>query len=160
MILWGRSVSWLRQLQFRQSFFLDRQQEEFAEVMRWRNFDSMFLTHLSSRPAVAMDYAPRRPCKLGGAPVAGGFSSGLCSSDVRAVCLTNRCEGSGVQLTPEMIRAEFLSGKAPFCNSNLTPREPALPGRSETSRMGERVASRLEQLGVCGSVSPPGESCE
>ncbi|XP_056882980.1 cilia- and flagella-associated protein 221 isoform X2 [Takifugu flavidus] len=65
------------------------------------------------------------------------------------------CQGSAVQLTPEMIRAQFLRGEAPVSNSNrdngATGREQEklqteVSCRSELNQMGKQVMARLQQL--------------
>ncbi|TNN56071.1 Cilia- and flagella-associated protein 221 [Liparis tanakae] len=80
-----------------------------------------------------------------------------------------RCEGAGgVQLTPEMIRAEFLSAEALASNRNLTStttvrrqRELQVEAacRSECNQLGKRVTARLKRFGGTDGASP-GEDCE
>ncbi|KAM4560585.1 cilia- and flagella-associated protein 221 [Odontesthes bonariensis] len=131
--------------------------EAIAGVKKWKNFDAMFLNHLSNQPALTGDSAPRRsvdyntdilPLTVPPPPAALPDDPALLM-DTPAAC---RCEGSGVQLTPEMIRADFLSGEAPVANSNLTAgvtarhqREMEVTHRPEISKMGQRVTARLEQ---------------
>ncbi|KAM3857076.1 cilia- and flagella-associated protein 221 [Diretmus argenteus] len=79
-------------------------------------------------------------------------------------------EDSGIQLTPEMIRAEFLSGKASPSNSNLTTgmtarlqreRQVEETYRSDINQMGKRVMAKLKQLRATERTSPsPGEDYE
>ncbi|XP_056882988.1 cilia- and flagella-associated protein 221-like isoform X3 [Takifugu flavidus] len=68
---------------------------------------------------------------------------------------TARCQGSAVQLTPEMIRAQFLRGEAPVSNSNrdngATGRQrmvlqSEVACRTERNQMGKQVMARLQQL--------------
>ncbi|XP_029696587.1 cilia- and flagella-associated protein 221-like isoform X3 [Takifugu rubripes] len=65
------------------------------------------------------------------------------------------CQGSAVQLTPEMIRAQFLRGEAPVSNSNrdngATGRQrmvlqSEVACRTERNQMGKQVMARLQQL--------------
>ncbi|KAF0046220.1 hypothetical protein F2P81_002749 [Scophthalmus maximus] len=81
-------------------------------VMTWKNFDSIALNCVSKQPALTSGCAPRR------------------------------CPDAGVQLTPEMIRAEFLSGEALVATSNLaggaTARKTAPPSGLIRSKGRER----------------------
>ncbi|KAA8579571.1 hypothetical protein FQN60_006664 [Etheostoma spectabile] len=84
--------------------------------------------------------------------------------DDLAPLMDNTWEGSGVQLSPEMIRAEFLHGEALVSNSNLTRAmtvcrcqrdlQMEVTYRSEFNQMGKRVMTRLKQLGITDSTSP------
>uniref|UniRef100_A0A3P9I772 Uncharacterized protein n=1 Tax=Oryzias latipes TaxID=8090 RepID=A0A3P9I772_ORYLA len=141
---------------------------ELQKVMMWQNFDSKLLNDLSSQPALSSASAPRRSIdyntdilRLAAPPPLPALPDDL-------VPLTDTpCEGSGVQLTPEMIRAEFLSGKALVSNSNLTAgltareRHAEETRRSEISQMGRRVMARLKELQVTGrETHSPAEECE
>ncbi|KAM4710736.1 cilia- and flagella-associated protein 221 isoform 1-T2 [Anableps anableps] len=69
--------------------------------------------------------------------------------DDRQPLTESPCEGPGVQLTPEMIRAEFLLGKAPVSNSNPTTGTRArleVTHRSDINQMQTRLMARLKQL--------------
>ncbi|XP_076008549.1 cilia- and flagella-associated protein 221 [Genypterus blacodes] len=70
-------------------------------------------------------------------------------------------EGSGVQLTPEMIRAQFLSGEALCSNPKRQQRENQTEAncRSESRQMGKKVMAKLKRFGVGQRTSPP-EDCE
>ncbi|XP_044044430.1 cilia- and flagella-associated protein 221 isoform X2 [Siniperca chuatsi] len=150
--------------------FLDRK-EVITGLMTWKNFDSITSRCLSNQPALTSDCALRRsvdystdilpltapPPLLTGPP------------DDLAPLMDKPCEGSGVQLTPEMIRAEFLSGEALVSNSNLTrgtaarhQRELQMEAtyRSEFNQMGKRVMTRLKQLGVTDRTSHSPDDCE
>uniref|UniRef100_A0A3P9LAG1 Cep192-like domain-containing protein n=1 Tax=Oryzias latipes TaxID=8090 RepID=A0A3P9LAG1_ORYLA len=141
---------------------------ELQKVMTWQNFDSKLLNDLSSQPALSSASAPRRSIdyntdilRLAAPPPLPALPDDL-------VPLTDTpCDGSGVLLTPEMIRAEFLSGKALVSNSNLiaglTARERHAEEtrRSEISQMGRRVMARLKELQVTGrETHSPAEECE
>ncbi|XP_070787047.1 cilia- and flagella-associated protein 221 [Enoplosus armatus] len=151
---------------------LDRK-EVITGLMTWKNFDVTTLNCLSSQPALTSDCALRRsvdystdilpltappPLPLTGLP------------DDLPPLMDKPCEGSEVQLTPEMIRAEFLSGEALVSNRNLTRGTTARQQkelqmeaiyRSEFNQMGKRVMTRLKQLGVTDRTSPsPGADCE
>ncbi|XP_027147163.1 cilia- and flagella-associated protein 221 isoform X3 [Larimichthys crocea] len=93
--------------------------EVITGVMTWKNFITSKCW--ASQPAITSDCAMRRsvdystdtlpltaPPPLGGPP------------DDLAPLMEKLCESSGVQLTPEMIRAQFLSGDALVSNSNLS----------------------------------------
>ncbi|XP_037617594.1 cilia- and flagella-associated protein 221 isoform X1 [Sebastes umbrosus] len=136
-------------------------------LMTWKDFGSITSKCLSNQPALNSDCYPRRsvdystdilplaaPPPLTGPP------------DDLPPLMDEPCEGSGVQLTPEIIRAEFLSGEALVSNGNLTRGTAArhqkelqmeATYRSELNQMGKRVTTRLKQLGVTDIT--PGEDC-
>ncbi|KAK2856878.1 hypothetical protein Q5P01_005613 [Channa striata] len=134
--------------------FLNRK-EVIEGVMEWKNFDSVTLNWLSNQPALTIDSALLRsvdystdvlPLKT--PPPLTGLPEDLAS-------LTDKsCKSSGVQLTPEMIRAEFLSVEPLVSNSNVATgmtarhlRELQMEThRSEPNQMGKRVMTRLKQL--------------
>ncbi|XP_070711423.1 cilia- and flagella-associated protein 221 [Pempheris klunzingeri] len=145
--------------------------EVITGLMTWKNFDSITSNCLSNRPALPRDCALRRsvdystdvlpleaPPPLAGPP------------DDLPPLMEKACEGSGVHLTPGMIRAEFLSGEALVSNSNLTIGTPVrhqrelqmeATYRSEFNQMGKRVMTRLKQLGATDRTShSPEENCE
>ncbi|XP_042369202.1 cilia- and flagella-associated protein 221 isoform X2 [Plectropomus leopardus] len=147
-----------------QKKFLNRK-EVIPGLMTWKDFDSITSKHLSSQPALPSDCAVRRsvdystdtlpltapPTALSGPP------------DDLPPLMDKPCESSGVQLTPEIIRAEFLSGKALVSKSNLTrgmtvrhQRELQMEATysSQFNQMGKRVTTRLKQLGVTDRTSP------
>ncbi|KAM7375161.1 hypothetical protein PAMA_014307 [Pampus argenteus] len=150
------------QTQHTQKKFLDRK-GVIKGVMTWMNFDSITLNCLSNQAAVTSDFALRRsvdystdilpltaPPRLTGPP-----------DDLPAPS-DKLCEGSDVQLTPEMIRAEFLCGEALTSNSNLTTGATARHQRerqmeatytSEFNQMGKRVMAKLKQLGATDRTS-------
>lgn len=140
-------------------------------VMKWKNFDSITLSCLAKLPALTSDCVPRRfvDYSTDTLPLAAPPPLAAVPDDM-APLMDTMCEGSGVQLTPEMIRAEFLSGEALVSNSNLTRgftarhrREHRMEAtyRSEFNQMGKRVMTRLQQLGVSERPShSPGEDCE
>ncbi|XP_038573991.1 cilia- and flagella-associated protein 221 [Micropterus salmoides] len=150
--------------------FLDRK-EVITGLMTWKNFDLITSNCLSNQPPLTSDCALRRsvdystdilpltaPPPLTGPP------------DDLAPLMDKVCEGSGVQLTPAMIRAEFLSGKTLASSGNLTrgttarhQRELQMEAtyRSEFNQMGKRVMTRLKQLGFPDKTShSPGDDCE
>ncbi|XP_070814018.1 cilia- and flagella-associated protein 221 [Chaetodon trifascialis] len=150
-----------------QKKFLDRK-EVIRGLMTWKNFDSVTLNCLSNQPVPTSDCAVRRSVDystnllpLIAPPPLTGPPDGL------APVMDKPCEGSGVQLTPEMIRAQFLSGEALVSNRNLTrethPSELQMEAtyKYEFNQMGERVMSRLKRLGAADRTSPPpAEDCE
>ncbi|KAL6115391.1 cfap221 [Pungitius sinensis] len=141
--------------------------EVIAGLMTWKNFYPPTWKFLSKRPALTSECAPLRsinystdtlpltaPLPLPGPP------------DDLLPLVDTRAEGSGVQLTPEMIRAEFLSAEALVSNSNLTSgttvrhqRELQLEATymSDLNQMGKRVMARLKHYGVTDTL---GEECE
>ncbi|XP_072225663.1 cilia- and flagella-associated protein 221 [Leuresthes tenuis] len=141
--------------------------EAIAGVMKWKSFDTMFLNHLNNQPAPTGVSAPHRSVDYNTdiLPLTAAALPGDAASLMDTPPPVCGCDGSGVQLTPEMIRAEFLSGKAPVANGNLAAgvtarhqREMEVTHRPEISQMGKRVTARLEQL---GRTSPsPGDDCE
>nr|XP_020447734.1 cilia- and flagella-associated protein 221-like [Monopterus albus] len=150
--------------------FLDRK-EVIKGVMTWKDFDSITQNCLSTQPALPNDCALRRSVDYSTdiLPLtAPPFLTAL-PDDLKL--LTDKlCEGLGVQLTPEMIRAEFLAGEALVSNSNLTTGMTARHQRehqmettywSEFNQMGKRVMTRLKQLGVTdGCLHSPEEDNE
>ncbi|XP_062301465.1 cilia- and flagella-associated protein 221 [Scomber scombrus] len=156
------------QTQHTQRKFLDRK-GVIKGVMTWTNFDSVALNCLSKQPTLTSDFAPRRsvdystdilpltaPPPLTGPP------------DDLTAPTDKPCEGSGVQLTPEMIRAEFLSAEVLVSNSNTgvtarhqRERQIEATYTSEFSQMEKRVMGKLKRLGVNKRTShPPGEDLE
>ncbi|TDG96168.1 hypothetical protein EPR50_G00237020 [Perca flavescens] len=142
--------------------------EVITGIMTWKDFDLITSKCLSNQPALTSDCAPRRSVDYSTdiLPPPPPLTS---PPDDMAPLMDNLWEGSGVQLTPEIIRAEFLSGEALVSNGNLTramrvcrhQRELQMEAtyRSEFNQMGKRVMTRLKQLGVTHSTSP-GEDCE
>ncbi|XP_054479993.1 cilia- and flagella-associated protein 221 [Anoplopoma fimbria] len=138
-------------------------------LMTWRDFDSLTSKCLSNQPALTSDCAPRRsvdyctdtlpltaPPPLTGPP------------DDLPPLMDKTFEGSGLQLTPEIIGAEFLSAEALVSNSNLTSKTTVRHQRelqveatytSELNQMGKRVMARLKHFEITDRNSP-GEDCE
>ncbi|XP_049919028.1 cilia- and flagella-associated protein 221 isoform X2 [Epinephelus moara] len=147
-----------------QKKFLDRK-EVIPGVMTWKEFDSITWKCLSNQPALPSDCALRRsvdystdtlPLTAPPPPLSG-------PPDDLPPLMDKPCESSGVQLTPEIIRAEFLSERALVSNSNLTrgmtvrhQRELQTEAsyRSEFNQMGRSVITRLKSLGVSDRTSP------
>ncbi|KAM8903558.1 cilia- and flagella-associated protein 221 isoform 2-T3 [Spinachia spinachia] len=143
--------------------------EVIAGLMTWKNFDSPTWKFLSKRPALTTGCAPLRsinystdtlpltaPPPLPGPP------------DYMPPLSDKQSQRSGVQLTPEMIRAEFLSAEALVSNSNLTSRTTVRHQRelqleatymSELNQMGKRVMARLKHYGVT-DITTAEEDCE
>ncbi|XP_047432471.1 cilia- and flagella-associated protein 221 [Mugil cephalus] len=138
------------------------------EVMTWKNFDSVIFNVLSSLPALTSDCIPRRSVDYNTdilplaapSPIAG-------LPDDQTPPMDTQCEGAGVHLTPEMIRAEFLSGEALPSYSDLTSvtavthqreRQIEAAYRSEYDQMGKRVMARLKQFEL--SDATPSQSPE
>ncbi|RVE75322.1 hypothetical protein OJAV_G00015970 [Oryzias javanicus] len=148
---------------FKQKRFLNYK-KELEKVMLWQNFDSKLLKGLSSQPALSGDGAPRRSIDYNTDILLPAAPPPLPSLPDDLVPLTDTpCDGSGVQLTPEMIRAEFLSGKALVSNSNLTAGPTARERHAEETRGSElgRVMARLKELQVTGGEThSPAEECE
>uniref|UniRef100_A0A3P8T2G8 Cilia and flagella associated protein 221 n=1 Tax=Amphiprion percula TaxID=161767 RepID=A0A3P8T2G8_AMPPE len=140
-------------------------------VMKWKKFDSITLRCLSKQPALTNDCVPCRFVDYSTdiLPLAAPPPLANLPDDISPLMDTT-CQGSGVQLTPEMIRAEFLSGEALVSNSNLTTgftprhrREHQMEAtyRSEFNQMGKRVVTRLKQLELSERTShSPGEDYE
>ncbi|XP_029302570.1 cilia- and flagella-associated protein 221 [Cottoperca gobio] len=143
---------------------LDRK-EVITGLMTWKDFDSITAKCLSNQPAPPGDCALRRSVDYSTdilpltapPPLLTGPSN-----DVPPL-MDKACEGSGVQLTPEIIRAVFLSGEALVSNVNLSrgtavrhQRELQMEAtyRSDFNQMGKRVMKRLKQLGVADRTSP------
>uniref|UniRef100_UPI003AAC5FD2 cilia- and flagella-associated protein 221 n=1 Tax=Centroberyx gerrardi TaxID=166262 RepID=UPI003AAC5FD2 len=153
-----------------QKKFLDRK-EVIKGVMTWKNFDSVTLNCLSNQPTLTSDWAPRRSVDYSADILPLTAPPPLASlPDDLAGLVDKPSEESGVQLTPEMIRAEFLSGEALLSNSNLNTgmtarqqRECQMEAtyRSEVNQMGKRVMAELKQLRAMDRTPPsPGEDCE
>ncbi|XP_068575700.1 cilia- and flagella-associated protein 221 [Cebidichthys violaceus] len=130
--------------------------EVIAGLMMWKDFDLFTSKCLSNQPALTSDCAPRRSVDYSTdtlpltapPPLAGPLE------DLPPL-MDKLCEGSGVQLTPEIIRAEFS-------NSNLTSRTTVRHQRElqmEFNQMGKRVMARLRHFGDA-DTSSPGEDCE
>ncbi|XP_047195157.1 cilia- and flagella-associated protein 221 [Hippoglossus stenolepis] len=100
-----------------QKDLLDRK-EVIKGIMTWKNFDPMALKFLSDHPAPPssrrlVDYNTDilplpAPPPLTALP------------DDLTPLMDKPCDDSGVQLTPEMIRAQFLPGEAPVSHGNPT----------------------------------------
>ncbi|XP_073318608.1 cilia- and flagella-associated protein 221 [Pagrus major] len=153
-----------------QKRFLDRK-AVITGLMTRKNFDSISSYRLSNQPVLSSDCAVRRsvdystdilpltaPPPLTGPP-----------HDLPPL-MDTPCEGSGVQLTTEMIRAQFLSGGTLVSNSNVTTETTARHQRelqmeatysSEFNQLGQRVMSRLKEVGATdGPSHSPAEDCE
>ncbi|XP_059183689.1 cilia- and flagella-associated protein 221 isoform X2 [Centropristis striata] len=146
--------------------FLDPK-EVIPGLMIWKDFGSITPKCLSKHPALTWDSAPRRsvdyntdilplsaPPPLHGPP------------DDLPPLMDQPCDGSRIQLTPEMIRAVFLSGEVSKTSLSrgaaaMQQRELQLEAtyRSEFNQVGQRVMRRLQRLGVTGTTSP-GKDCE
>ncbi|AWO95594.1 putative primary ciliary dyskinesia protein 1 [Scophthalmus maximus] len=142
--------------------FLDRK-EVIKGVMTWKNFDSIALNCVSKQPALTSGCAPRRSVDYSPdiLPLSAPPPLTRLPDDLTPL-MDKACPDSGVQLTPEMIRAEFLSGEALVATSNLaggaTARHRAelqteATHRCEFNQMGRRVATRLQQLGITEDAS-------
>ncbi|MEQ2309778.1 hypothetical protein AMECASPLE_002045 [Ameca splendens] len=117
-------------------------------ITKQRNPDSVSL--LSESVPLATNSSPRRfvdyntdILPLSAPPLLAALPDGL------PPLTESPCEGPGVQLTPEIIRAEFLLKKAPVSNSNLTAGIRArleVTHRSEINQMQRRMMARLKQL--------------
>ncbi|KAM3585207.1 uncharacterized protein V6R79_010217 [Siganus canaliculatus] len=145
--------------------FLDRK-ELIPGVMTWKNFNSITSDCLSKQPSLPRDRAVCRfvdysadtlplsaPPPLLGPP------------DDLPPLMEEPCDGPRLQLTPQMIKAVFLSGEA-LVSRGMTARhqrelQTEATYRSEINRMGKRVMSRLKQLGAApGPSRAPSEDCE
>ncbi|XP_071320314.1 cilia- and flagella-associated protein 221 isoform X2 [Trachinotus anak] len=153
-----------------QKKFLDRR-EVIKGIMTWKNFDSITSNCLSNQPSLTSDCALRRSVDYSTDILPLTAPPPLTSlPDALTPLMDKPSEGSGVRLTPEMIRAEFLSREPLVSNSNLTTgtttrhlRELQVEAtyRSEFNQMGRRVITRLKQLGVANRTShSPGEDCK
>ncbi|XP_056286795.1 cilia- and flagella-associated protein 221 isoform X2 [Pseudoliparis swirei] len=149
--------------------FMDHK-EVITGIMTWKDFDSLASKCPSSQPASTGDWAPRRCVDYSTDTLPLAAPPPLTGPPDDPPPLTDKpCEGAGgVQLTPEMIRAEFLSAEALVSNSNLTStttvrrrRELQVEAacRSECNQLGKRVTARLKHFGVTDGASP-GEDCE
>ncbi|XP_034557176.1 cilia- and flagella-associated protein 221 [Notolabrus celidotus] len=103
----------------RKQTFLDR--EESVQVLKtWNNFSPDTLNCLSNRSELNCDCVLRRSVGCSttllqeAPPPPMGSPGGSCP------LMHEVWKGSRVQLTPEMVRAEFLSGKALVLGSNFT----------------------------------------
>ncbi|XP_026219419.1 cilia- and flagella-associated protein 221 [Anabas testudineus] len=148
---------------------LQDRKEVIKGVMTWKNFDSITLNCLSNQPALTTDCALHRSVDYS-TDILPLTAPPLLSAlpDDMASLMDKPCEVPRVHLTPEMIRAEFLTGEALVSNSSFTTgmtskhlRELQLEEthRSEFNQMGKRVMSRLKQLGVTDRTSS-GEDSE
>ncbi|XP_029927489.1 cilia- and flagella-associated protein 221 isoform X2 [Myripristis murdjan] len=151
-----------------QKKFLDRK-EVIKGVMTWKNFDSVTLNCLTNLPTLTSDWAPRRSIDystdiipLTAPPPLVGLPDDLAGQ-------VDKASGdSGVQLTPEMIRAEFLSAEGLLSNQSLNrgvttrqQRESQMEEtyRSEINQMGKKVIAKLKQLKAMDTTSPsPGDN--
>ncbi|XP_075951224.1 cilia- and flagella-associated protein 221 [Anarhichas minor] len=125
-------------------------------LMTWKDFDSLTSKCLSNQPALTSDCASRRSVDYSTDTLPLTAPPPLTGPPEDLPPLTDKpCEGSGVQLTPEIIRAEFS-------NSNLTSRTTVRHQRElqmEFNQMGKRVMARLKHFRVTDTTSP-GEDCE
>ncbi|XP_034054666.1 cilia- and flagella-associated protein 221 isoform X1 [Gymnodraco acuticeps] len=138
---------------------LDRK-EGIAGFMTWKDLDSITSKGLSSQPSPSSDFAHRRSvdCSTDTLPLKTPPLRG--PPDDLPPLTDPPCEG--VQLTTEIIRAQFLSEQALVSNSNLSKGTAARHQRevqteathsSQFNRMGGRVMSRLKQLEVTDAAS-------
>ncbi|KAM8722681.1 cilia- and flagella-associated protein 221 [Acanthopagrus schlegelii] len=153
-----------------QKKFLDRK-EVITGLMTQKNFDCITCYRLSNQPVLSSDCAMHRSVD---------YSTDILPLTAPPLLtgpphdppppMDTPCEDSGVQLTPEMIRAQFLAEESLVSNSNVTRETTARHQRelqmeatysSEFNHLGQRVMSRLKQLGVTEGTSPsPVEDCE
>ncbi|KAM9836022.1 cilia- and flagella-associated protein 221 [Aulostomus maculatus] len=139
--------------------FLDRK-ELIKGVMTWKNFSSITSNCLSKLAGLSSDVGQRRcidystdilPLTTPAAVTA--------PPDDLAAPIGQQCDGAGVQLTPQMIRAEFLSRESLVTNSNRATGETGRHQRMEATltsqfnQMGRRVMGRLKLLGVTAGAS-------
>uniref|UniRef100_UPI0037E83F04 cilia- and flagella-associated protein 221 n=1 Tax=Semicossyphus pulcher TaxID=241346 RepID=UPI0037E83F04 len=144
---------------------LDRQ-EVIRGLITWKNFDLIASYSLSNKPAHKSDRAPHRSVAYNTdiltepPPPLTGPQDDLDPLKDEPYPI--------VQLTPEMIKAEFLPGKALVSKGNLTSgrhrgeRQAEASHRSEFNQMGRRVMTRLKQLvatdrnseEACGKTTP------
>ncbi|XP_010767850.1 cilia- and flagella-associated protein 221-like [Notothenia coriiceps] len=138
---------------------LDRK-EGLAGFMTWKDLDSITSKFLSSHPSPSSDFAHRRSvdCSTDTLPLKTPPLRG--PPDDLPPLMDPPCEG--VQLTTEIIRAQFLSEQALVSNSNLSKGTAARHQReiqteathsSQFNQMGGRVMSRLKQLEVTDAAS-------
>ncbi|XP_056882986.1 cilia- and flagella-associated protein 221-like isoform X2 [Takifugu flavidus] len=141
---------------------LAKQKDVIVGLMTWKNFDWITLNCLSMRPAATNNVlrSPQNPPRM-----SVDSSTDLLPSmtpppltappDDLLPTADTACQGSAVQLTPEMIRAQFLRGEAPVSNSNrdngATGRQrmvlqSEVACRTERNQMGKQVMARLQQL--------------
>ncbi|KAF7666584.1 hypothetical protein LDENG_00098890 [Lucifuga dentata] len=143
--------------------FLDRK-EVIKGVMTWKNFDTITLNCLSNQRAVTSNSVLRRSVDyntdilpLSAPPPLTGLPDDLAR-------LTDKsCEGSGVQLTAEMIRAEFLPEEAFVSKSKRQQRESQMEAncRSASGQTGKRVMAKTKHFrGSQRTSCSPREDCE
>ncbi|XP_063733661.1 cilia- and flagella-associated protein 221 isoform X2 [Eleginops maclovinus] len=135
--------------------------EVISGLMTWKDFHSITSKFLSSQPSPSCDFSLHRTVDystdtlpLTAPPPLRG------PADQLPPLMDPPCEG--VQLTPEIVRAQFLSGEAVVSNSNLRKdtavrhqreRQTEATHRAQFNRMGGRVMSRLKQLEVTETPS-------
>ncbi|KAG7502887.1 hypothetical protein JOB18_028203 [Solea senegalensis] len=134
-------------------------------VMTWKDFDSLTFKCLSDKPGlITAGWSRSVDYNTDVLPLTGPCPLSAPLDDVSTL-MDKECEGSGVQLTPAMIRAQFLPGDALVSRSN---RAAGAAGRQQTevrveaasrrvfNQMGRRVTARLKQLGAAnGAAHPP-----
>ncbi|XP_029025636.2 cilia- and flagella-associated protein 221 [Betta splendens] len=130
--------------------------EAFKGVMLWKDFGSVALKCLSKQPALNSDCAPSRSVNYSTdiLPLSAPPPLTALPDDMSSL-MDQPCEAPRVRLTPEMIRAEFLTGEALVSNSStgvtarhLREHQMEETYRSEVNQMAKGVMSRLKQLGV------------
>ncbi|XP_056882979.1 cilia- and flagella-associated protein 221 isoform X1 [Takifugu flavidus] len=127
----------------------------------WKSFDWITLNCLSMRPAATNNVLGSQQNPLRSVDSSTDLLPSMTPPPLTAPpddllpTADTACQGSAVQLTPEMIRAQFLRGEAPVSNSNrdngATGREQEklqteVSCRSELNQMGKQVMARLQQL--------------
>ncbi|XP_069377369.1 cilia- and flagella-associated protein 221 isoform X2 [Paralichthys olivaceus] len=146
-----------------QNELMDRK-EVIEGIMTWKNFDSMNFNCPSTGSCAlrrSVDYNTDILPLTGPPPL-------TALPDDLTPLMDKPCEYSGFQLTPEMIRAQFLSREALVSHGNLTAGATArhqrelqklATHRREFNQMGKRVMSRLERLRVTDGASHlPGDN--
>ncbi|KAF3706275.1 Cilia- and flagella-associated protein 221 [Channa argus] len=143
----GSTSAIKRNMPYTQKKFLDRK-EVIKGVMEWKNFDSVTLNFLSSHPTLTSDCAPLRSVDYNTDVLPLTTPPPLTAlPDDLASLMDKSCKSSGVQLTAEMIRAEFLSVEPLISNSNFATgmtanhlRELQMEEtcRSESNQMGKK----------------------
>ncbi|XP_068165730.1 cilia- and flagella-associated protein 221 [Antennarius striatus] len=122
-------------------------------LMTWKNFDLMASISLNNHPTPTRDSIILRSNNYSTDLLPLAAPSPLdAPSDDAASLKDEPCESSGVQLTPAMIRAQFLCGEAPVSPNDLTRgmtarrRGELHTDESESNQMGKRVMGRLKRL--------------
>ncbi|XP_053718299.1 cilia- and flagella-associated protein 221 isoform X2 [Synchiropus splendidus] len=135
------------------------------EILTWKNFDSITTHYLSTRQTQTTDFA-MRSCVDYNPDILPVVTPPALSSPLADMPAPedDAWENAAIQLTPQMIRAEFLSGEvgahlaATLAGWQLREHQIEATYKPKFNQMGKRVMAMLKQLGPADE--PPPSLCQ